>query len=175
MRKVMAMAAAGVLAGGVLVVGASAAQAATVQGDPCAEIDYTGGIGTTFVFPLSGCFDGSYYIEDGEPTVVLHAGGGTAGQPLIWYQSIGRTGSACPDGWSPSYAEWPNGGKGGPTCDKSIVWGMGPGDATGSALSITINGIDDFVNLDSEADNYVTGCNVDDDFYPDHVVIDCDV
>jgi hypothetical protein len=48
-----------------------------------------------------------------------------AGQePPAWYQAYARAGAdvACDAGWKPSYAEWPNGGKGGWTCERALVY-----------------------------------------------------
>lgn len=44
--------------------------------------------------------------------------------PPPWYQAIGRPteASPCPEGYLPSWAEWPNEGKGGFTCEKTTFW-----------------------------------------------------
>jgi hypothetical protein len=44
--------------------------------------------------------------------------------PPPWMQSYGRSGkdAACLDGWNPSYAEWPNDGKGGWVCDRILAY-----------------------------------------------------
>ena len=44
-----------------------------------------------------------------------------AAQGAPWLQSIPRETmkSECPEGWAPSWAQWPNGGAGGPTCERS--------------------------------------------------------
>ena len=50
----------------------------------------------------------SFTIADGDP------------DKTIWYQSIGpdSNASTCPDGWQPSWAQWPNNGAGGFVCNK---------------------------------------------------------
>ena len=41
--------------------------------------------------------------------------------PPSWYQSAGRNaGASCDAGWSPSWAQWPNGNTGGFVCNKEI-------------------------------------------------------
>ena len=43
--------------------------------------------------------------------------------PLPLFYSIGATNGACPPGWgTPSWQEWPNDGRGGPTCNLIIPW-----------------------------------------------------
>jgi predicted outer membrane repeat protein len=44
--------------------------------------------------------------------------------PPPWLQAYGRSASvaACADGYSPSWAQWPNAGAGGFTCERSTVW-----------------------------------------------------
>lgn len=44
-----------------------------------------------------------------------------AAQGAPWLQSIPRETmeADCPDGWAPSWAQWPEGGAGGPTCERS--------------------------------------------------------
>ena len=39
----------------------------------------------------------------------------------MWFQAVGRAvGASCPEGWNPSWAQWPNAGSGGWTCDRLI-------------------------------------------------------
>lgn len=84
--------------------------------------------------------------------VVVIAGGSTvlaapASADQVWHQSVGRSSATaeCPTtteseaaiGWTPwtkSWAEWPNDGKGGYVCDRSIVWAKDtpPPGATGA-------------------------------------------
>ncbi len=44
--------------------------------------------------------------------------------PPPWLLAIGRASAAatCPDGTEPSWAQWPNDGSGGYTCESSIVY-----------------------------------------------------
>jgi hypothetical protein len=39
-----------------------------------------------------------------------------------WFLSVGREGETCPSGWSPSWAQWPNEGRGGPVCNSFLVY-----------------------------------------------------
>lgn len=71
--------------------------------------------------------------------LVFGASAATAAEgDQIWYQSVGSPSAEapCPDssaedvakGWSPwvkGYEEWPNDGKGGWTCGRSILWAKG--------------------------------------------------
>lgn len=52
------------------------------------------------------------------------AADGTWQAPPPWVQGYGRSSSAeaCLEGWSPSYAAWPNGGTGGWTCQRTLVY-----------------------------------------------------
>ena len=43
-------------------------------------------------------------------------------QPEAWFLSMGREGETCPTGWSPSWAEWPNEGRGGAVCNSFLVY-----------------------------------------------------
>lgn len=43
-------------------------------------------------------------------------------QQKFWYLSFGREGETCPSGWSPSWAEWPNEGRGGSVCNTFLVY-----------------------------------------------------
>lgn len=56
---------------------------------------------------------------------VLSSGAGAA--PLPWLQSYapseGMTG--CAEGWSPSWAAWPNEGTGGPVCNRVVLYDNG--------------------------------------------------
>jgi subtilase family serine protease len=47
---------------------------------------------------------------------------GTAPSP--WFQAIARPSAtaACQTGWRPSWAQWPNGGEGGWTCERTLRW-----------------------------------------------------
>ena len=39
----------------------------------------------------------------------------------MWFQAVGRSaGATCAEGWSPSWALWPNAGSGGWTCERMI-------------------------------------------------------
>jgi hypothetical protein len=44
--------------------------------------------------------------------------------PPSWFQSMGRASetSECPQGWSASWAQWPNDGGGGFVCNRVIYW-----------------------------------------------------
>jgi hypothetical protein len=45
------------------------------------------------------------------------------GPPSDWLLSQGRSiGGSCPKSWSPSWAWWPNGGRGGFVCDEELYW-----------------------------------------------------
>ena len=59
----------------------------------------------------------------------------TASAGQIWYQSVGRTSQNSPcqtsnvidiatgwTNWAGSYEQWPNGGRGGWTCTRSLLW-----------------------------------------------------
>jgi len=52
--------------------------------------------------------------------------------PAPWYQSFARpTGeTACITGWHPSWAQWPNGNRGGYVCDRTIGYDRGTGTWT---------------------------------------------
>lgn len=170
MRRSVRIAAAAALAvAGCLAAGSAAgASAATVPGAPCDEVDYQVTPGTTVVFTYTDCPYEGYQIHAGSPTVVVGQGG-SDGQPLIWYQSVGRASDSapCDDGWSASWAQWPNDGAGGPVCNREIDWGIGPGDGGPTTLSVTVNTLNDWFENGSEGDNYVAGCDVSADFYPD--------
>jgi hypothetical protein len=44
-------------------------------------------------------------------------------QPAPWLQAYARrSADTCQTGWSPSWAEWPNGGTGGFTCERSYIY-----------------------------------------------------
>jgi hypothetical protein len=46
--------------------------------------------------------------------------------PPTWFQAYSRPtmDSGCSDGYYPSYAEWPNGGRGGWTCERRMFWNV---------------------------------------------------
>lgn len=46
-----------------------------------------------------------------------------AAEPQLWGQAYGRASSdaACQDGWSPSWAWWPNAGTGGFVCERAVT------------------------------------------------------
>ena len=48
----------------------------------------------------------------------------TPSAPSPWHQAIGRPSAtaACQSGWHPSWAQWPNGGTGGWTCERTLRW-----------------------------------------------------
>jgi YVTN family beta-propeller protein len=45
-------------------------------------------------------------------------------RPPDWLKQVGRPSAdaPCESGWSPSWAEWPNGGTGGFTCEQTLTW-----------------------------------------------------
>ncbi len=138
---------------------AQAAPAETLYGNACDEVDYAVAPGTTVVLSFDGCsFDG-YTIESGSPTVVVETG--SDGQPLIWYQSVGRSSDAapCADGWEPSWAQWPHEGTGGPVCNRQIDWGTGPGEDGPLRLRVTTSTWTDWVAVRSDGYPWVFGCN----------------
>ena len=46
--------------------------------------------------------------------------------PPMWVQSYAKpTAGECESGWSPSWAQWPNDGRGGPVCNRYILWRSG--------------------------------------------------
>ena len=59
-------------------------------------------------------------------TVTLSGGGSSAEvtSPAPWLQSFARASAAatCPAGYGASWAEWPNGGKGGFVCNRTLVF-----------------------------------------------------
>lgn len=79
--------------------------------------------------------------------VVATPSASAQGAPIVWYQAVAvpTATSPCPvttDGdkakgwtdWTNSYAEWPNGGKGGNVCSRSITWAYERDAASGSAF-----------------------------------------
>ena len=66
----------------------------------------------------------------GHGCIVITFGGGTATtvtrppSPAPWLQAYGRPfwNSPCDDGWTPSWAEWPNRGAGGFTCERRLEY-----------------------------------------------------
>lgn len=48
----------------------------------------------------------------------------TPSAPAPWHQAIGRPSATatCQSGWHPSWAQWPNGGAGGWTCERTLRW-----------------------------------------------------
>ncbi len=68
-----------------------------------------------------------YYPASGQTVVMRgiigapHSAGGYASSP--WMQSIARPSAevTCPTGWAPSWAQWPNGDRGGFVCDRTIA------------------------------------------------------
>lgn len=67
-------------------------------------------------------------LDNGPPPVLARVFGdpiqssGSANSAPLWLQSIGResASTACPEGYSGSWALWPNGGTGGYVCNKSV-------------------------------------------------------
>jgi len=59
------------------------------------------------------------------------------GAPPAWLQAYGRPTSAspCDDGWNPSWAEWPGGGRGGYTCERRVQYTSGGWFALGGFAS----------------------------------------
>ena len=77
---------------------------------------------------------------------LVMAGAAPAAADQIWYQAVGSPSKDAPcaessaedlalgwSTWAKSYAEWPNDGKGGWTCERSILWAKGtpPSSAAG--------------------------------------------
>jgi hypothetical protein len=73
------------------------------------------------------------------------AGAAPASADQVWHQAVGRASSEapCPGGnadersqgwsaWTPSYAQWMNGGQGGWVCERSLTWAK---DSTESSQS----------------------------------------
>ena len=78
------------------------------------DVPYVGACGANsagWVDPLISYCDGAAVGDDETP-------------PPSWYQSYQRQsmGAPCADGWSPSWAEWANSGKGGSVCDREEYW-----------------------------------------------------
>jgi hypothetical protein len=75
---------------------------------------------------LIQALDNTYY------TIVVNGGTPLSGPKdlTIWLQSVGRWAQtdSCPAGYSPSWAQWPNGGTGGWVCDK-YTYAYYPGEA----------------------------------------------
>ncbi len=91
----------------------------TLLTDP---LRYSDSVTVEYVINGPGTFliqalDSSYY------TIVVNGGTPVATtSPEVWFQSYGRASAntACLDGWSPSYAMWPNDGIGGWVCDRGV-------------------------------------------------------
>lgn len=65
---------------------------------------------------------GDYNIQK-ESTLLLRVGpDGIVEIIPAWVQAYGRASAdaACAEGWSPSWAQWPNGNTGGWTCDRTV-------------------------------------------------------
>ena len=74
--------------------------------------------------------DSSLVGLGGHGCIVITYGGATRASvtrplpPAPWLQAYGRPfwNSPCDDGWTPSWAEWPNGGAGGFTCERRLEY-----------------------------------------------------
>ena len=103
----------------------------------------------------------------------------------VWHQSVGRSSSSapCPSDdfgtpwqshwnplertWRPSWGAWPNGGRGGYTCDRAITWARSPypvGYCQGAGSTYyqfgggwTLNSIRNFVPLTVYSNGNCTG------------------
>ena len=63
-----------------------------------------------------------YVVSDGSYSLGRLVMSSAAGANDVWMQAYGRHAQAdlCDHGWWPSYAEWPNAGRGGWTCDRYV-------------------------------------------------------
>jgi hypothetical protein len=66
-----------------------------------------------------GSFGQDFYLIIGTAAAGSSQG---AGGPAMWHQSYARAsqGEECEAGWSPSWDFWPNGGKGGWVCNRTV-------------------------------------------------------
>lgn len=151
---------------------AQPASADTVDGVSCTQTDTQAAVGTTIHYDLTDCDNGIATVLAGSPTVdITPASQGR----LVWQQEIERatTGTACPEGWGGSWAQWANRGQGGATCLRLIDWGAGPYIAM--KVDVTINTDADLVEVGSY-EQWAAGCNatpVGSDWYPDRNRVGC--
>jgi hypothetical protein len=165
MNRFIAASAAAALAVLGMVGSAPAASAETLEVSNCEYTDYQVTPGTTVVFMFGpDCpFVSDYVAAAGFPTIDnVHP---VQGKYLVWMQAIGRPSAdaVCEAGWSPSWAQWPNEGAGGYTCERTITWGVF--DGSFGAVAITINDPDDWAASISDR-SYVFGCGVSDKDWP---------
>ena len=107
---------------------------------------YSDGSGTTTITttlmptssdgPIGVADEVGYFAIDGGGAWQLLYGGAepasgsaTSSPPSTWIQAYGRpdAGTPCAAGYAPSWAQWPGGGLGGWTCERSIVWNPATG------------------------------------------------
>ena len=119
--------------------GITVGKMARLNGDGTTDDSFINNLGTgftvdqVFVVTLQANGDilagGNFQLLDnGPPPVLARVFGdpvqssGSANSAPLWLQSIGResASTACPEGYSGSWALWPNGGTGGYVCNKSI-------------------------------------------------------
>ena len=102
---------------------APAVSAETLEVSNCEYTDYQVVAGTTVVFLFGpDCpFVADYVAETGSPTIVNVRP--VQGRDLVWIQAVGRptADAVCEEGWSPSWAQWPNEGAGGYTCERTLT------------------------------------------------------
>jgi len=82
----------------------------------------TGPTGSSFT---SGSNSGAARTAGSSGRIVITYGSSVSptapDSPPSWYQSYGRNaGASCDAGWSPSWAQWPNGNTGGFVCNREI-------------------------------------------------------
>jgi len=130
----------------------------------CIFTDYRVPIGSTVIFTFGpDCRQlGPYINEGGDPTIINEP---EVGHELVWRKAVGRSSAqaACEQGWSPSWAQWPDEGRGGFTCEYDINWGYTVLDY--GRVLITINGDNDEA-LGNEERSYVMGCSEPDFAWP---------
>jgi predicted outer membrane repeat protein len=95
---------------------------AVCEASPVSGIDQRG-----YVRPSGAACDSGAYEYEAVP-----ATRDPAQLPPTWYQAISRgSADACPTGYAPSWAQWPNGGQGGYTCEASVVYDPSTGKWVG--------------------------------------------
>ena len=78
----------------------------------------TGPTGSSFT---SGSNGGAATTAGSSGRIVITYSSSVSPTAPSWYQSAGRNaGASCDAGWSPSWAQWPNGNTGGFVCNKEI-------------------------------------------------------
>jgi len=120
--------------------GIPAGKMARLNSDGTTDVSFINNLGTGFtvdqVFIVSLQANGDILaggnfqlLDNGPPPVLARVFGdpvqssGSANSAPMWLQSIGRESAttACPEGYSGSWAMWPIGGTGGYVCNKSVL------------------------------------------------------